>query len=44
MVSAYNNFMSDYPWMTEVLKQDNGRFGDNLKDELRKRHFKYKLG
>ena len=23
VVSAYNNFMRDYPWMTEGLLQDN---------------------
>ena len=36
MVWAYNNFMRDYPWMTEGLLQDNCRFGDMLKDKKRK--------
>ena len=44
VVRAYNNFMRDYPWMTEDLMQDNCRFGDMLKDEKRKSQFKYKLG
>ena len=38
VVRAYNNFMRDYPWMTEGLMQDNCRFGDILKDERRKSH------
>ena len=42
MVRAYNNFMRDYPWMTEGLMQDNCRFGD--KDEKRKSQFKDELG
>ena len=33
VVRAYNNFMRDYPWMTEGLMQDNCQFGDMLKDE-----------
>ena len=41
---AYNNFMRDYPWMTEGPMQDNYRFGDMLKDEKRKSQFKYELG
>ena len=36
VVRAYNNFMRDYPWMTDGLMQDNCRFGDMLKDEKRK--------
>ena len=36
MVRAYNNFMRDYPWMTEGQIQDNCRFGDMLKDEKTK--------
>ena len=44
VVRAYNNFMRDYPWMTEGLIQHNCRFGDMLKDEKRKRQFKYELG
>ena len=36
VVRAYNNFMRDYPWMTECLMQDNCLFGDILKDEKRK--------
>ena len=36
--------MRDYPWMTDGLMQDNCRFGDMLKDEKRKRQFKYELG
>ena len=44
VVRAYNNFMRDYPWMTEGLMQDNCRFGDMLKDEKRKSQFKYELG
>ena len=44
MVRAYNNFMRDYPWMTDGLMQDNCRFGDMLKDEKRKSQFKYELG
>ena len=30
VVRAYNNFMRDYPWMTEGLIQDNCRFGDKV--------------
>ena len=37
VVRAYNNFMRDYPWMTDGLMQDNSRFGDMLKDEKRKK-------
>ena len=37
VVRAYNNFMREYPWMTEGLMQDNCRFGDMLKDEKRKK-------
>ena len=37
VVRAYNNFMSDYPWMTDGLMQYNCRFGDMLKDEKRKK-------
>ena len=44
VVRAYNNFMRDYPWMTEGLMQDNCRFGDMLKDEKRKSQFKYEFG
>ena len=44
VVRAYNNFMRDYPWMTEGLMQDNCRFGDMLKDKKRKGQFKYELG
>ena len=44
VVMAYNNFMRDYPWMTDGLMQDHGRFGDMLKDEKRKSQFKYELG
>ena len=44
MVRAYNNFMRDYPWMTDGLMQDNCQFGDMLKDEKRKSQFKYELG
>ena len=36
VVRAYNNFMRDYPWMTDSLMQDNCRFEDMLKDEKRK--------
>ena len=36
VVRAYNNFMREYPWMTEGLMQDNCRFGDMLKDEKRR--------
>ena len=43
VVRAYNNFMKDYPWITEGLMQDNCRFGDMLKDEKRKSWFKYEL-
>ena len=39
VVRAYNNFMTDYPWMTDGLMQDNYRFGDMLKDEKRKSQF-----
>ena len=39
VVRAYNNFMRDYPWMTDSLMQDNCRFGDILKDEKRKSQF-----
>ena len=41
---AYNNFMRNYPWMTEGLMQDNCQFGYMLKDEKRKCQFKYALG
>ena len=44
VVRAYNNFMRDYPSMTEGLMQDNCWFGDMLKDEKRKSQFKYELG
>ena len=44
VVRAYNNFMRDYPWMTEGLMQDNFQFRDMLKDEKRESQFKYKLG
>ena len=44
VVSAYNNFMREYPWMTEGLMQDNCRFRDILKDEKRKSQFKSELG
>ena len=37
VVRAYNNFMQDYPWERRGgLMQDNGCFGDMLKDEKRK--------
>ena len=44
VVKVYNNFMREYPWMTEDLMQDNCRFGDMLKDAKRKSQFKYDLG
>ena len=44
VVRAYNNFMRDYPQTTEGLMQHNCRSGDMLKDEKRKRQFKYELG
>ena len=44
VVRAYNNYMRDYPWLTDGLMQDNCRFGDMLKDEKRKSQFKYELG
>ena len=44
VVRAYNNYMRDHPWMTEGLMQENGRFGDLLKDEKRKSQLKYELG
>ena len=44
VVRAYNNFMREYPWMTEGLMQDNCRFGDMVKDEKRKSQLKYELG
>ena len=44
VVRAYNNFMWDYPWMTEGLMQDNYRFGDMLIDEKRKSQFNHELG
>ena len=44
VVKAYNNFMREYPWMTESLMQDKCRFGDMLKDEKRKNQLKYELG
>ena len=44
VVRAYNNFMRDYPWMTDGIMQDNCRFGDMLKDEKKKSQFKYELG
>ena len=44
VVRAYNNFMRDYPWMTDGLMQDNCWFGDMLKNEKRKSQFKYELG
>ena len=34
-VRAYNNYMRDHPWMTDVLMQDNCRFGDMLKREAK---------
>ena len=43
VVRAYNNFMRDYPWMTEGLIQDKCRFRDMRKDEKRKSQFKYEL-
>ena len=33
VVRAYNNFLRDYPWVTEGLMQDNCLFGDMLRDE-----------
>ena len=44
VVRAYNNYMRDHPCMTDGLMQDNCRFGDMLKDEIRKTQFKYELG
>ena len=44
VVRAYNNFMRDYPWMTDGLMQDNCRLGDMLKDEKSKSQFNYELG
>ena len=44
VVRAYNNFMGDYPWMTDGLMQDKCRFGDILKDEKRKSQFNQELG
>ena len=44
VVRAYNNYMRDNPWMTEGPMQENCRFGDLLKDEMRKSQFKYELG
>ena len=41
VVRAYNNFMRDYPWMTEDQMQDNFQFRYMLKDEKRKSQFKY---
>ena len=32
VVRAHNNFMRDYPWMTDGLMQHNCRYGDMLKD------------
>ena len=36
VVRAYNNFMRDYPWMTDGLMQENFLFEDMLKDVKRK--------
>ena len=44
VVRAYNNFIREYPWMTEGLLHDNCRFGDMLKDEKRNSQFQYELG
>ena len=44
VVRAYNNFMKEYPWMTEALMQDSCWFGDMFKDEKRKSQFKDELG
>ena len=44
VVRAYNNFMRDYPWMTEGLMQENCWLGDMLKDEKRESQFKCELG
>ena len=44
VVRACNNFMQEYPWVTEGLMQDNCRFGDMLMNEKRKSQFKYELG
>ena len=44
VVRAYSSFMRDYPWTTEGLMQDNCQFRDMLKDEKRKKSFKYELG
>ena len=44
VVRAYNNYMKDYPWMTEGLVLDNCQFGYMLKDEKRKSQFKHELG
>ena len=41
---AYNDFMRDYPKMTESIMEEKCRLGDKLKDEKRKRQFKYELG
>ena len=38
VVRAYNNFMRDYPWMTDGLMQDM------LKVEMRKSQFEYEVG
>ena len=40
VVRAYNNFMWDYPWMTDGLMQDNCQFGAMFKDEKRKSQLK----
>ena len=44
VVWAYNNFMQDYPCVTEGLMRDNCQFGDILNDEKRKGQYKYELG
>ena len=45
VLRAYNNFEQDFPWSSRGgLQQDNCRFGGMLKDEKRKRQFKYDLG
>ena len=44
VVRAHNNYMRDYPWMTDGLMQDNCRFGDMRKAEKSKMQSKYELG
>ena len=44
VVRAYNYFGQDFPWVSRGLMQENCWFGDMLKDEKRKRQFKYEGG